>query len=103
MRYQEIYDLVARIPPGRVTTYGQLALLLGHPRAARVVGTALGRCSRRDIPCHRVVSRAGGLSDCFSPMGKDSHRLLLAMEGVTFLENGNVDMEKHMWYGPETA
>ena len=59
--YERVYALVARVPAGRVTTYGDLALALGWPRHARLVGYALARCPD-DIPAHRVVNHRGEAS-----------------------------------------
>ena len=100
--FDKIYEIARRIPFGRVTTYGQIAVLAGNPRLARVVGYAMHEAPD-DIPCHRVVNRMGRLSDAFLPDGKLSHRLLLEMEGVEFNANGNVDMDKFMWYGDENG
>lgn len=98
--FTRIYDIVRRIPRGSVTTYGQIALLLGNPRMARVVGYALHVNPEPGIiPCHRVVNRFGELSTAFAFGGENQQRILLEGEGVTFLEDGRVDMKKHMWYG----
>ncbi len=97
--YQAIYAIVRQIPPGQVATYGQIAALAGNPRMGRVVGGALHRAPE-DVPCHRVVNRLGGLCDMFQPMGRDAHRLLLEMEGVSFRPDGTVDMARHRWMGP---
>ena len=56
-----VLRVVRRIPPGRVATYGDVAALAGFPRAARAVGTVMRRCTRRDVPCHRVVGAGGAL------------------------------------------
>ena len=96
--FEKIYRIVDSIPYGRVCTYGQVALLAGNPRWARVVGYALN-VAPEDLPCHRVVNRLGGLSDAFEPLGRDSHRLLLELEGVGFTPAGNVDLTQYMWYG----
>lgn len=101
--YEKIYSITKQVPFGCVTTYGQIAILCGNPRMARVVGYAMSACRDREVPCHRVVNRFGGLSDGFSPCGKETHRLLLQMEGVGFTPEGNVDMKAHMWYGGETV
>lgn len=98
--FEQIYRTAREIPRGRVTTYGQIARLLGNPRLSRVVGYAMNGAPE-DVPCHRVVNRFGGLSDAFRPMGRATHRLLLEMEGVGFREDGTVDMERHFWPGPE--
>lgn len=94
--FEEVYAAVRRIPRGRVATYGQIARMIGRPRAARVVGYALS-AAPADVPCHRVVSRQGGLSEAFSPSGRETHRLLLEMEGVAFREDGTVDLETCLW------
>lgn len=98
--FDAIYALTRQIPYGRVTTYGQLARLAGNPRLSRVVGFAM-RQAPEGLPCHRVIHRDGGLCDGFQPMGRESHRLLLEMEGVGFRLDGTVDLERYMWYGPE--
>ena len=97
--FTRIYALARQIPPGQVATYGQLARLAGNPRMARVMGYAMGAAGR-DVPCHRVVNRLGGLSDAFRPMGRDTHRMLLEMEGVPFLADGRVDLSRCQWRGP---
>ena len=93
-----IYQQVARIPRGRVCTYGQIARLVGNPRLSRVVGYAL-KTAPEGLPCQRVVTKEGGLSTAFTPMGKETHRMLLEMEGVTFTPDGRVEMEKYFWAG----
>ena len=93
-----IYEQVARIPFGRVCTYGQIAKLVGNPRLSRVVGYAL-KAAPEGLPCQRVVTKEGGLSDAFTPLGKETHRMLLEMEGVTFTPDGRVEMEKYFWAG----
>lgn len=100
-KFDKIYIIARKIPFGRVTTYGQLAMLADLPRAARLVGYAMSRCPYDDVPCHRVVNSKGGLADAFSPNGKESHRQLLEMEGVEFLSNGSVNMKKYFWFGEE--
>ena len=96
--FEQIYVLVRRIPFGRVTSYGQIARMLGNPRMARVVGYAM-HAAPDGVPCHRVVNRLGGLCDAFSPSGKETQRLLLEMEGVIFTPDGNVEMSRFFWAG----
>ena len=97
--FDRIYALVRQIPPGRVATYGQLALLVGNPRLSRIVGCSL-HTAPHGLPCHRVVNRMGGLSDAFLPQGKLTQRLLLEREGVPFLPSGCVDLKRCLWTGP---
>ena len=96
--FETIYTLARRIPFGRVASYGQLARMAGNPRAYRIVGCAMNSAPE-DVPCHRVVNRFGGLSDAFSPDGRQTQRLLLEMEGVGFTPGGNVDMARFRWDG----
>ena len=90
-----VYDLADKVPPGRVTTYGQLAMLAGKPNWARRAGAALSRAPE-GRPCHRVVNSAGRLVP-----GWAGQRALLEKEGVRFKENGCVDMKRHRM-GAET-
>ena len=95
-----VWALTRQIPPGRVATYGQLARWAGAPRQARAVGYAM-HSAPADVPCHRVVNRFGGLCDAFLPAGRETHRLLLEMEGVGFRPDGTVDLERYVWEGPD--
>ena len=66
--------------------------------SAQAVGGAVGHNEISIIiPCHRVVNRQGGLSAAFSPCGRETHRLLLEMEGVGLRKDGTVDLEKYLW------
>ena len=89
----DIYDFIKTIPEGKVATYGQIAMMLDHPRCARMVGHALHTAPPgSEIPCHRVVNRDGRTA-----IGFTIQRELLLQEGVTFLENGCVDLSKHLF------
>ena len=65
--YDRVYALVARIPRGRVATYGQLALMTGSLRASRAVGYALRAAKDPALPCHRVLRADGTPSPAFGP------------------------------------
>lgn len=94
--FEEIYEEVCLIPRGRVASYGYIACRVGNPRLSRVVGYALHSNPRPgEIPCHRVVMKDGSLSSAFAFGGENKQRELLLNEGVTFLPDGRVDMEKH--------
>lgn len=98
--FDSVYDIVKKIPSGRVATYGQIARMLGNPRLSRAVGYALHANPSPDtIPCFRVVNRAGRTSKAFAFGGEDVQRALLQAEGVGFLPNGNVDLERFLWDG----
>jgi len=93
-----VYRLVSRIPPGRVATYGQIASLLGYPRAARAVGSALKRCPP-DLPWQRILNHRGGISLRANVSGMITQRILLEREGVP-LQRGRVDLARYCWAGP---
>ncbi len=98
--FQKIYAQVRKVPPGNVATYGMIAAMAGNPRWSQCVGYALHvNPEPGKIPCHRIVNRFGGLAPSFAFGGEDVQRMLLEGEGVTFLENGLVDMKKHLWNG----
>lgn len=96
--YEQIYAVVRQIPRGKVASYGQVARLAGNPRWARVVGYALHvNPDPEGIPCYRVVTRDGRTSPAFAFGGSDMQRALLEADGVAFLPDGRVDMERFCW------
>lgn len=98
--YNKVYEIVKRIPQGHVATYGQIAVMCGSPRAARIVGGALHHNPEPiAIPCHRVVNRYGGLAPEFAFGGKQVQRELLEKEGIEVSEEFTVDLEKYLWNG----
>lgn len=91
--FEEVYSIVARIPYGKVVSYGQIARALDRPRSARMVGWAMRRCPE-GLPWHRVIKADGSIASGILPdLGRD----LLATEGVAFLDDGRVDMEACRW------
>ena len=98
--FDKIYDVVKKIPKGKVCTYGCVAAMAGNPRWSRVVGYALHvNPEPGKIPCHRVVTRNGEESKAFAFGGENMQRLLLAEEGIEFLEDGRVDLKRFIWQG----
>ncbi len=96
--FERIYEVVRQIPKGKVATYGQVALLAGNPRWARVVGYALHQNPAPGvIPCHRVVNREGRVAPAFAFGGSDMQRGLLESEGVVFCEDGTIDLAEYIW------
>ena len=94
--FEKIYEVVKSIPKGKVATYGQVALLAGNPRWARVVGYALHvNPDPSTIPCHRVVNRKGEVAPSFAFGGDEVQRQLLESEGIVFESNGRIDLEKY--------
>jgi len=97
-----VYALVRRVPRGRVVTYGQVAAILGHPRAARAVGTALANLPaplERLVPWQRVINAAGGISARGDVHRPDLQRELLETEGVA-MRGGRIDLGRYRWSGP---
>lgn len=78
---QDIEAIVAKLPDGKVTTYGDLAALAGHPYAARVVG-GVAHYGNPELPWHRVVNRHGGLANGY-PGGMEAQHQHLEAEGIT--------------------
>ncbi|NQS98487.1 MAG: MGMT family protein [candidate division Zixibacteria bacterium] len=98
--YRQVYDLVRKIPPGKVATYGQIAALLAAPRAARTVGYALNALRRGSVfppvPWQRVINYRGMIS--LPPGGGyEIQRDLLTDEGVTPDEDGVYDLNEYLW------
>ena len=96
--FQQVYNIVRIIPPGKVTTYGTIAKMLGRPGSARYVGFALGKAPS-GLPCHRVVNQSGALAGTDIFGSQDFQRHLLSKEGITFSESGHIRMKEHLWKG----
>lgn len=96
-----VYQLVKVIPRGRVMTYGQIATLLGHPRAAQQVGWVLHWADYKEVPYQRVVNRFGSLADGYTRGGREAHRADLEMEGIEVREDMTADLDKYLWHPPK--
>jgi methylated-DNA-protein-cysteine methyltransferase related protein len=92
---ETVYEYVAEIPEGRVMTYGQLAALSGHPRAARIVG-GIAHFGPEDLPWHRVVYKDGRLAGAF-PGGRTEQAKRLEEEGVE-IQGFRVKIENTLWW-----
>lgn len=92
--FERVYALVARIPPGRIATYGQIARHLGMPNGARTVGWAMRACPD-GLPWHRVVNSRGMSS--LQGEGLAQQRDALARDGVDMDPSGRVDLERYRW------
>ncbi len=89
----DVYALLKKVPEGRVTTYGDLAKALGHPRAARAIGRIMN--ANPDpivVPCHRVVASDGGIGGY--AYGTKVKKDILADEGLSFEGDRIKDFEK---------
>lgn len=103
---QALYQLVRRIPKGKVATYGQLAKLMGLPRHARHVGNALANTPENvRIPWHRVMNAQGRISlrrINWQSGSDDLQRILLEAEGVVFDDSGKIRLRDYQWK-PKTS
>ena len=96
--FERVWAVVAEIPCGCVTTYGDIAEHLSARSAARTVGWALKAAAGTDrLPCHRVVNRHGALTGKRHFAGPRVMEERLRSEGVAFTEDGRVRLEEHRW------
>lgn len=96
--YTRIYDVVRRIPRGRVATYGQVAALAGLRGHARQVGYALHALREGTrLPWHRVLNAKGAVSLRPETGGDHLQRLILESEGVVFGAEGTVSLSRFRW------
>ena len=104
--FDQVYLLVQQIPRGKVASYGQIAALLGHPRAARTVGWALNALvdtPDRKVPWQRVINHAGRITIARAGLDPEVQRRLLEDEGIEFDRGGYVDMKRFRWAGLDGA
>ncbi len=93
---KQVEALVAQIPKGRVMTYGQIAVLCGQPRAARIVG-GIAHFGNPDLPWQRVVNKQGGLASGY-PGARQGHKQVLEAEGVVANDDYRVAVEELIWW-----
>ena len=97
---KKVLTVVSRIPPGRVSTYGDVARLAGKPGAARAVGNILREADRPGLPYHRVIAAGGRLGGYTNLALK---RSLLAAEGIAVKPGRVVGFAKIRWQGKQGA
>jgi O-6-methylguanine DNA methyltransferase len=95
--FDRVYKIVAKIPYGKVATYGDIAEACGIRSSARTVGWALNGAKDSGLPCHRVVNRFGALTGKMHFGSHDLMEELLRSEGIKFTKDGFVDLDKHLW------
>lgn len=96
--FKRVYEIVARIPEGKVATYGGIGRMLGYPGGARTVGWAMRSVPEGlNLSCHRVVKATGELSPGYVFGDPEIQRAMLEAEGVAFRADGTIDMERHLW------
>lgn len=93
-KYQQIYELVRKVPKGKVATYGQIAYQIDRC-TPRMVGYALAALMEDDVPWQRIVNAQGGISPRAGGDGALIQRRLLEAEGIEFKANGRIDLERY--------
>ena len=99
--YEIVYDIVKKIPYGKVTSYGHIALLAGKPQAARAVGYALHSIPltiSKEIPWHRVINAKARISIKNVPCADKLQRTLLENEGLVFNDLDETDFKTFGWF-----
>jgi methylated-DNA-protein-cysteine methyltransferase-like protein len=97
-----VYELVARIPEGRVMTYGQIAAICGAAWAAWEVGQ-IAHTGPADLPWQRVVNKHGGLAAGWPNGGRAAHAALLEAEGISVSDEYKVDISRLLWDPNQTS
>ena len=101
---ERAYELVLRIPPGRVMSYGLVAKVLGIGYDARAIGNIMYATPNEDgrnIPWHRVLNAQGRCSTAGLTSPPDLQQRLLEGEGIVFNDKGHCDLDKYLWTPPE--
>ncbi len=96
--FEKVYDVVRKIPPGRVTSYGAIAHYLGSGSSARMVGWAMNHShTATDVPAHRVVNRVGRLTGKHHFGGPRVMQQLLESEGINITDDQVVNFSDIFW------
>lgn len=102
IKYGDVYDLLQKIPAGKVSTYGDIAKALGNPSASRLIGRILGKNPNPvQVPCHRVVMSNGKLGGYMH--GIKIKKELLKKEGVAFVNETTVFNFKNIRFYPQNS
>jgi methylated-DNA-protein-cysteine methyltransferase-like protein len=97
--FDQVYQVVCLIPPGRVTSYGAIAAYLGTKGSSRMVGYAMNGAHSLDppVPAHRVVNRAGLLTGKFHFNPPELMQQLLEQEGVNVRDDQVKNFKAVFW------
>jgi methylated-DNA-protein-cysteine methyltransferase-like protein len=95
---ERVYEIVRRIPRGRVMTYGQIAYILGKGYTPRTVGFVMHSTSESKIPWQRVINSQGRCSTGRIVLPSDMQQRLLEREGVKFDATGRCDLQTFLWH-----
>ncbi|PYS78820.1 MAG: cysteine methyltransferase [Acidobacteria bacterium] len=97
-----VFEIVRRIPQGRVMTYGQIAELLGEGYTARTVGFVM-HSADDSVPWQRVINAQGACSTGRVILPPDLQQRMLEAEGVLFDARGRCDLARYRWTPEEYA
>ena len=96
--FEDVYDVVRKIPKGRVSTYGAIANYVGTKSSARMVGWAMNAShDLEDVPAHRVVNRKGLLTGKHHFDGTNLMQQLLESEGIVVIDSQIQNLESVFW------
>ncbi|MEK7141558.1 MAG: MGMT family protein [Patescibacteria group bacterium] len=101
--FQRVYDVVQRIPVGKVATYGLIADLIGTKDARRIGQALHANPDSSHTPCHRVVFADGRLAPGYAFGGINEQKRKLQMEGISFTDTSNVDLARFLWKPTQSA
>jgi methylated-DNA-protein-cysteine methyltransferase related protein len=94
---ERVFEIVRSIPPGKVMTYGQIAIILGEGYTARTVGYCMHGADE-GVPWQRVINSQGKCSTDKLTMPVSLQQSILESEGVTFSKTGKCDLGVYQWY-----
>ena len=95
---QKVYDLVKRIPKGRVMTYGQIASVLGEGYTPRTVGFVMHGADTDHVPWQRVINSQGACSTGKMTVPVNLQQKMLEDEGIVFSAHGKCDLGEYLWH-----
>ena len=93
----QVWKITKKIPKGKVVTYGQIASLISTKFVPRLVGFVLHQNKDPNVPCHRVVNRAGKIAQNYVYGGLSEQKKKLESENVKFRDKMHVDLKKYQW------
>jgi methylated-DNA-protein-cysteine methyltransferase-like protein len=94
---ERVYQIVERIPAGRVMTYGQIAEILGEGYTPRTVGFVMHAADEERTPWQRVINSQGACSTARVVLPPDKQQRMLEAEGVVFDARGRCDLKRYRW------
>jgi methylated-DNA-protein-cysteine methyltransferase-like protein len=97
--FERVYEVVRKVPYGKVTSYGAIATFLGTAGSARMVGWAMNHSHfcKEYVPAHRVVNRLGLLSGKNHFGTENAMEKMLESEGIEVNDDKIVDFKKYFW------